>query len=141
MSRFAIACLALCACAHVTEIPPRSRSSLVDVSRDLEAVMQEGEGRDACTRYRAARRDRETELLCGKWMFFFETFGTAGVPAAIPKYLVTNFDSQLGYGFSQLGMMAKPGESDKLPVGLAPSKRVGAVEALAFTCAACHFAR
>ena len=29
--------------------------------------------------------DRRLLLLCGKWMFFYESFGTFGVPSAIQK--------------------------------------------------------
>jgi mono/diheme cytochrome c family protein len=125
-------------CAHV---PPRPRVEPVDVSRDLAAVIQEHDGADACARYHAGRRDRRTVLLCGKWMFFYETLGTSGVPAAIPKFLIEHFPDEVGPGFAKLGMIEDPGSKDHLPIGLAPGKRVGAVEGLSFTCASCHFAR
>jgi hypothetical protein len=132
------ALLVATSCAHV---PPRPRVDPIDVSSDVAAVVQEKEGADACVRYRAGRRDRRTVLLCGKWMFFYETLGTSGVPAAIPKFLIAHFPDEVGPGFGKLGMIEDPGSKDHLPLGLAPGKRAGAVEAVSFTCAGCHFAR
>ena len=125
-------------CAHV---PPRPRVEPIDVGADVATVVQKEEGAAACERYRAGRRDRPTVLLCGKWMFFYETFGTDGVPAAIPKFLIAQFPAEIGPGFSKLGMIEDPASKEHLPIGLAPSKRVGAVEGVAFTCASCHFQR
>jgi hypothetical protein len=81
-------------------------------------------------------------LLCGKWMFFYETFGTAGVPAALAKFLAQNFPDELGLGFEKLGMVLDPGSADKLPLGLAPTAPMsGNIDAVAFTCASCHFGK
>jgi hypothetical protein len=113
----------------------------LDVGPDLASVLQHDETRDACKRWEAGHKDRRTTLLCGKWMFFYETFGTLGVPAAIPKFLVKEFPDEIGPGFEKLGMIRDPNLPDDLPVGLVPGRRVGLANAVAFTCASCHFAR
>jgi len=122
-------------------VPPDTGAEPLDVGRDLRAVLQYEETRDACQRYEAGHKDRRTTLLCGKWLFFYETFGSDGVPSAIPKFLVKEFPDEIGPGFSKLGMIPDPNLPDDLPVGMVPGDRVGLASAVAFTCASCHFAR
>jgi hypothetical protein len=121
---------------------PDESEGLTNVSPDLDAVLEHGALAGACDRYRAGQIDRKTMLTCGKWMFFYETFGTAGVPAALVKFLAQSFPDELGIGFAKLGMIADPASADKLPLGLAPTAPMsGGIDAVAFTCASCHFGR
>lgn len=121
-----------------------SSSSLTDVSADLDAVLEHGALAGACDRYRAGSADdRAARLLCGKSMFFYETFGTGGVPTSLAQFLVDNFPDEVGAGFAKQGMIADPSSSARLPLGLAPTtaKLGGSIDAVAFTCASCHFAQ
>jgi hypothetical protein len=116
--------------------------ALTDVSADLDAVLEQGSLAGACDRWRAGATDRRSRLLCGKQMFFYESFGTAGVPTAIPQFLIDHFPDEIGPGFSQQGMIADPSSPTHLPLGLAPTTKLnGQIDAVAFTCASCHFAR
>ncbi len=123
---------------------PPSSSSLTDVSADLDAVLEHGALAGACDRYRAGPAgDSAARLLCGKSMFFYETFGTGGVPKALTQFLVANFPDEIGPGFGKLGLIADPASATHLPLGMAPTtaKLGGSVDAVAFTCASCHFAQ
>lgn len=121
---------------------PDESEGLTNVSADLDAILEHGALAGACDRYRAGQTDHKTLVTCGKWMFFYETFGTAGVPAAIVKFLTSKFPDELGLGFSKLGMIEDPSSADHLPLGLAPTAPMsGNIEAMAFTCASCHFAQ
>lgn len=111
-----------------------------DVGEDLVAVLESERTSGACERYRAGETDRETELLCGKHMFFEETFGTVGIPAPLLHFLMRHYEDFYGTGFSNLGLVARPNDDEKMPVGLAPTTgTLGTVETRAFTCASCHF--
>ncbi len=114
---------------------------LTNTGPDLAAVLEHGALSRACDGWRAAPGDRRKKLLCGKSMFFYEGFGTTGVPRPLITWLLTHFDSEVGPGFSRLGMVADPGSTERLPLGLAPGARLGTTETLAFTCASCHFGR
>lgn len=122
------------------EPQPDESEGLTNTSADLDALLEHGALTTACERYRAGQTDRKTMLLCGKWMFFYETFDTAGVPTAIVKFLAGNFPDELGLGFSKLGMVEDPASPDHIPLGLAPTAPMsGNIDAMAFTCASCHF--
>ncbi|MFT3927465.1 MAG: hypothetical protein QM778_33335 [Myxococcales bacterium] len=121
---------------------PDSSEGLVNVSADLGELLEQGALATACDEYRAAPRDRRAKLRCGKAMFFWEGFGTLGVPATLVHFLIDNFPDQIGGGFSKLGMIEDPTSETHLPLGLAPGAILGAsVETYAFTCASCHFGR
>ena len=121
---------------------PDESEGLTNVSADLDAVLEHGQLAGACDRYRTGQTDRKTMLLCGKWMYFYETFGTFGIPTALVTFMAKSFPDELGLGFSRLGMIPDPGSADDLPLGLAPTAPLnGSVDAVAFTCASCHFAR
>ena len=122
---------------------PLPASTLTDVSADLDAVLEHGALAGACDRYHAGPPgDRAARLLCGKSMFFYETFGTGGVPASLVQFLVDNFPDQIGPGFTKLGLILDPSSAQHLPLGMAPTtaRLGGTVDAVAFTCASCHFA-
>ncbi len=122
--------------------PEVDDGGLVNVGSDLMAVLEGGELAGACERYWKGAKDRRSRLLCGKYLYFYESFGTAGVPAVIPKFLVENFPEEIGPGFSKLGMIEDPTSKARLPLGMVPTTPLGGtVEALAFSCASCHFGR
>ncbi len=144
-----------CSTSHAPEPPatlrwdlPNTSEGLVDVSPDLNVVLESGAMQGACDRYRAGATDRHTMLLCGKWMFFYEGFGTGGVPAAMMTGLMKYFPDQVGPGFSKMGMIEDPTSADHLPIGYGAtipyagtSPSAAKIPALAFTCASCHFGR
>jgi hypothetical protein len=120
--------------------PAEQVSGLTDVSADLAAVLEHGALQGACAKMQPG--DPRSRLLCGKSMFFYETFGTAGVPAGLLRFLLDNFPEELGPGFEKLGLIADPNSPAHLPLGFSPTAKIGGkVDALAFTCASCHFAR
>ena len=120
---------------------PDESEGLTNVSADLNAVLENGQLAGACDRYKAGATDRKTLLLCGKWQFFYEAWGTAGMPASLVTFEAKNFPAELGAGFSKLGMIPDPTSTDMLPLGLAPTKPTGTIQNLAFTCASCHFGK
>lgn len=122
--------------------PEEDDGGLVNASAELDAVLEKGELAGACERYAKGAKDRRSRLLCGKYLFFYESFGTAGVPAALPRFLVENFPEEIGPGFSKLGMIEDPTSKERLPLGMVPTTPLGGtIEALAFSCASCHFGR
>src|SRR5687767_4100648 len=74
-------------------------------------------------------------------MFFYESFGTGGVPELLVNFIGANFPDEVGSGFSKMGMVRDPTVERDRPLGLAPSRPLGNVETVAFTCASCHFGR
>ena len=144
--------LLLCACgasddpgpdpAHDPFAPqPDTSEGLTNVGTDLEAVLERGALATACDEAAADPADRRKRLLCGKAMFFYEGFGTAGVPEPLAGWLLDSFPDEVGAGFAGVGMIADPFSDAGRPLGLAPGAPLGEVETLAFTCASCHFAR
>jgi hypothetical protein len=114
---------------------------LTNVGTDLDAVLEHGALAGACDAYAAAPHDRHARLLCGKAMFFYEGFGTAGVPTPIMTWLLDHFPDEVGPGFASLGLVADPSSAAHLPLGFGPGAELGSVDTRAFTCASCHFAR
>lgn len=120
---------------------PDTSEGLTNVSADLEALLENGALEGACGAYEADPTDRRKRLLCGKSMFFYEHFGTGGVPAILVDFATENFPQEIGVGFEQLGMVADPYSVEGRPLGMAPGVPAGDVESLVYTCAACHFGR
>lgn len=121
---------------------PDASLGLTNVSTDLDAILEKGALVGACDRYANGARDDRSRLLCGKSMFFYESFGTGGVPASLVQFLVQSFPAQIGPGFAKLGMILDPTSTDQYPLGLATTTPIGgSAPALAFTCASCHFAQ
>jgi hypothetical protein len=115
---------------------PDASGGLTNVSNDLDVLLERGALHDACDRYRARPDDQELRLLCGKALFFYETFDTAGVPTPLVDFLLNNMQDQVGPGFSAYGLIPDPTSTQGLPLGMAPSVD----NTYAFTCASCHFA-
>ena len=120
---------------------PDESEGLRNVSTSLDDILEHGALEGACDAWRADKTDRRKELLCGKWMFFYESFGTAGVPRSLVEFQALGFPAELGYGFSELGMIEDPDSLTHMPIGLAEAAPMGTVKTLAFTCASCHFAQ
>ena len=124
---------------------PDESEGLVNLSDDLDRLLEQGELPGACERYQGGdAAGRRARLLCGKEMFFYQSFDTAGAPAALIDHLVTSFPEEVGAGFEGYGMVRDPGSPGRLPLGLAPTVPLGEdgeVPAYAFTCASCHFGR
>ena len=114
-----------------------------DVDRSLAAVLESSALAGACDAVKAGNTDLTTRLRCGKWMFFYETFGTTGVPTPLLDFLQKHYaDSYYGRGFERLGFVADPASTTGMPLGLAPTTgKSGSVETRAFTCASCHFGK
>jgi hypothetical protein len=122
--------------------PPEAMPVTHDVDRSLAAVLEAPALAGACEAVRAGATDRATRLRCGKWMFFYETFGTVGVPAPLLDFNQKFYRGYFGRGFEQLGFVADPASDGGMPLGLAPSTgKLGNVSTLAFTCASCHFGK
>ncbi len=125
-------------------VPPerwqRQPSVTHDVDADLDAVLEYSRLQGACDDWNAGIRDDTTKLLCGKWMFFYETFDTAGVPLPILEFAQRWYTSYYGVGFDKFGFIPDPNSTEGMPIGLAPTTAMlGSVETRAFTCASCHF--
>ncbi len=120
---------------------PDESEGLTNVSADLEALLEQGMLPNACADYEADPTDRRKMLLCGKYMFFYEHFGTSGVPALLIDFMTENFDEEVGPGFEKMGMVADPYSTERRPLGLAPGAPANGVDSLVWTCAACHFGK
>lgn len=119
---------------------PESERLTHDVDRDLARVLETENLEGACDRWNMGARDELTKMRCGKWMFFYETFGTVGVPSIILDFAQKYYVDYYGVGFTKFGFVADPASTKGMPIGLAPSTgRVGNVATHAFTCASCHF--
>jgi hypothetical protein len=118
---------------------PDEGEGLVNVSSDLEELLEFGALEGACEAYAADPSDRHKKLLCGKSMFFYESFDTDGVPELLVNFFGEHFPDEVGDGFSQMGMVPDPYAERSRPLGLAPTKPMGTADALAYTCASCHF--
>ena len=111
-----------------------------DVDADLIAVLEKDALEGACEAYRAGDERRETRLRCGKWMFFYESFGTVGMPSHLLEIFQEWFQSFYGPSFSSMGFIPNPYANDQIPLGLVEStQRMGEMKTHAFTCAGCHF--
>jgi len=122
--------------------PPEPMPLTHDVDRSLSAVLETSALAGACDAVRMGATDRQTRLRCGKWMFFYETFGTVGVPAPLLDFNQKFYAPYFGRGFERLGFVADPASDGGMPIGLAPTTgKVGTVSTRAFTCASCHFGK
>jgi hypothetical protein len=127
------------------EPQPDESEGLTNVSSDLDLLLEEGALAGACSRYFAGEAEgRRARLLCGKEMFFYESFDTVGAPAVLIDHLVSSFPDEVGAGFERYGMVRDPSSAVGLPLGLTttvPLDEAGEVAGYAFTCASCHFGR
>ncbi len=120
------------------ELPP----PLTNVSRSLEAVLEQGTLAEACNEYAASPNDQHLKLKCGKYQFFYEGFDTLGVPVPIMRLLIEDFSEYVGPGFVGLGMYEDPYSEQRFPLGFGETQALSEdVNAVAYTCAACHFSQ
>ena len=113
-----------------------------DVDADLWAVLEPGVLNGACAAVDAGTADEATRLRCGKWMFFYETFGTVGIPQPLLDFLQKHYAGYYGAGFSEMGFIPDPASPTGMPLGLhGPAGKLAGVNTAAFTCAGCHFGR
>lgn len=120
---------------------PADSAGLTNVATDLRAVLENGALGAACAAWEADPSDRRKRLMCGKAMFFYESFGTVGLPLAIVESLIENFP-EIGPGFTGVGLIEDPYSATHLPLGVStPVTSTSAPASLALTCASCHFAR
>ncbi len=111
-----------------------------DVDESLAAVLETQRLEGACDRWNAGQRDEETKMLCGKWMFFYETFGTVGIPKKLLEFGQDWYEGYYGPGYSNFGFIPDPASPEGFPIGLAETTGMaGNLETRAFTCASCHF--
>lgn len=115
--------------------------ALVDQSYSLEEVLEYGTLTKAdCDRYRAGQTDRETELRCGKWMFFYDTLGIPGIPAPLLDLLRENAPNSVGPSLEKFGLIRDPYSKKKLPVGVIDGPKLfGNVKSYTTVCTMCHF--
>ena len=69
---------------------PDTSEGLTNTSANLEALLEGGALPGACAAWEADPTDRRKKLLCGKSMFFYEGFGTIGVPTALYDFFGTD---------------------------------------------------
>jgi hypothetical protein len=116
---------------------PDVGAGLVNVSEDLEELLEHGALPTACSDWRDDPTSEQKKLLCGKQMFFYETFDTGGMPGGLVRFLVERFP-EVGPGFEAFGMIPDPYSAEAMPLGLAPTSRPQP-DSYSFTCASCHF--
>ncbi len=118
---------------------------LTNVSKDLGALLEGGKLAKACAQWHATqgKGTQQQKLLCGKAMFFYESFGTYGVPQAMVDFMVQDLPKSVGPGMAAFGMFADPSSAKKTPLGLAPGANLPntTVATYTFTCASCHFGK
>ncbi len=112
-----------------------------DADRMLGRVLERDNLEGACDRWVAGARDDVTKYQCGKWMFFYETFGTVGIPKGILEFNQKWYQDYFGPGFNKFGFVPDPNNDKGMPIGLAPTTGTlgDNIETVAFTCASCHF--
>ncbi len=124
---------------------PDTTEGLVNSSWDLMEVLEYGKLEGACERYEAmAEPTRRDMLLCGKYMFFYETYDTVGAPGPLLRLLINEFPDIVGPGFAGHGMIPDPTADESLPLGITPSRNFGTppiVDSYAYTCPACHLGK
>lgn len=136
--RLALAIVALGACSS-RPVTPLPAVDPIDVDPDLRAVLQHDYAKDACRRYDQGARDRNTVLLCGKYRFFYGSFGMRGIPSTIVEFLPKHFPGEIGVGYARLGMIPDPYSDAGMPIGLVDGPTRGLSPTKVFGCASCHF--
>ncbi|MEQ1508476.1 MAG: hypothetical protein ABMB14_39965, partial [Myxococcota bacterium] len=118
---------------------PDADEGLTNVTEDLDALLEHGDLIGACDRYAANPGDRKLELLCGKYQFFYEGFGTLGIPAVLFDALPALFTDEVGPAYDKFGLVPHPSSPEGRPIGFGAGAPLGDQPTLALTCAACHF--
>ncbi len=120
--------------------PDRSEG-LVNVSEDLEELLEFGLLDFACDDWAADPTDRAAMLACGKHRFFYEPMGTDGIPEPLLDWVGRYFPDFAGEGFTGFGLVRDPFEAEPRALGFGPTDDFGMAKARGMTCASCHFGR
>jgi hypothetical protein len=123
---------------------PDSTEGLINTSFDLEELLEFGSLQGACDAYHQDPTNRRLKLLCGKRMFFYEGFGTLGIPEPLMDWMSRNFPDEAGLAFTNYGLIQDPYEStpeQPRHLGIGPGAMQGSTQTLALTCANCHFGK
>ena len=121
---------------------PDASQGLVNTSADLEELLEFGALEGACEAWAATPADAQLELLCGKWMFFYEGFGTIGIPQPLVDWMARSFPDEVGPAFEDYGLVPDPHAStpeQPRHLGLGEGAPQNGTPTLALTCANCHF--
>ena len=73
-------------------------------------------------------------------MFFYEGFGTLGIPEVLLDGLGESLSS-VGTAYSNLGLVPDPYGPPGRAIGFGPGAPLGDIDTLAMTCGSCHFGR
>lgn len=130
-----------------------TNSPTQDVGDSLEAILEFGKIKSACTDYWSmlddndapkedalAEKLNELEILCGKWLFLaWETSGKMPLPEILFDAMERSWPDRVGKNFSKLGFYANPSDPANRPLGIARSTtRYTGMPSVNVTCAACH---
>ena len=123
---------------------PNTEEGLVNTSMDLEELLEFGTLEGACDRWKADPENRRLKLMCGKWMFFYEGFGTLGIPTPLIDWMARNFPDadEAGLAFTNYGLIQDPYRStpeQPRHLGVGEGAMMGSTDTVALTCANCHF--
>jgi len=122
---------------------PPDQAGLTNIGTDLAAVLEDGKLAGACDAWfgTGGQGTLRQKLLCGKAMFFYESFGTYGIPQVMADFLIQKLPKSVGPGMAAFGLYADPTSTKHLPLGLAPGANLPdtTVPTYTFTCASCHF--
>ncbi len=121
------------------------QAGLTNVGTNLTAVLEGGKLAGACDAWFATKGQGtlKQKLLCGKAMFFYESFGTYGIPQVMADFMIQKLPESVGPGMEKFGLYADPTSAKQLPLGLAPGANLPdtTVPSYTFTCASCHFGK
>ena len=123
---------------------PDTAEGLVNTSSNLNELLEFGALDEACDAWRADPDNRRLKLMCGKWMFFYEGFGTIGIPEPLIDWVARNFPDadEAGPAFTNYGLIQDPYHSTSdqpRHLGIGQGAAMGGTGTLALTCANCHF--
>jgi hypothetical protein len=118
---------------------PDVDGGLTNLSPSLDAVLEDGALAGACARWSGDPAERADMLLCGKEMFFYEGFGSLGVPAAIFDFMSNKLTDTVGPAFSDYGLVPDPYSSKGRPLGFPVGAPFAGRDTVAWGCASCHF--
>ncbi len=112
---------------------------LVNVSDNLEELMEFDLLRFACDDWEANPDDRAALLACGKHRFFYEPMGTDGIPEPLLDWVGRNFPDFAGPAYTGFGLVQDPFADQPRALGFGYTDDFGGTPALGMTCASCHF--
>ncbi len=118
---------------------PDTGEGLVNISADLQELLEFGEIFDGCDRWAEHPEDRHAKLLCGKYRFFYEPMGTDGIPQPRLDWMGGNFPDWAGDSFAGFGLVPDPYADEPRALGFGRAGSFGFADTQGMTCASCHF--